>query len=778
MQARVAVTAAAALSAAAANVWADDPIPAFSGADGAAAYVTGGRGGIVYHVTKLDTSMNDNSPGTLRYGLDNNNFPANVPRTIVFDVGGTIHLGRTVSGWDGNGNGWDTQSRLNIPSNVTIAGQTAPSPIIIVGGVLKANGSNSIIRNITIAPGYGNRSFDEPGKPPQTNDFPDSYVYDAIDISGNNIMIDHVTAVYATDETISANELAYNITIQYSNISQGQNYPQADAEGSGVRYTGHGLGSLLQAGSNAKISVHHNLYAHQKGRLPRVGSEVGTGAYNDFRNNVFYNWFDTAGGGASGQPSFNNFINNVYIAGPGGDDVSQLPGEDGRLNTSDDIAVIITRTGGTGIFNGASSSATRVYHSSNIADLNKDGDLNDFVTLTNSSFSSSSIQASPYTQVPYYGVTDTAQQALERVLNYVGSRWWERDDVIDTIDERLIHETRTVTGKIMAWADDPFNSDPNEGVEWRAMVNSPTVTRPANWDTDQDGMPDHWELAHGLDPHTPNNNGDFDNDGYTDLEEYLNDIAAWPAPKPIVFSGATNNRYAQITNWDITWQPSRYDTAVINSGSVVVDAVGQHAGNLRLATSAGNNATLNITNGWLRVEETLVIAEAGTATLNLSGGMLRTSVLTMGAGNGTFNFTGGTLSADLVTFDLVNNGGIIAPGQSIGHTEVQGDLTLADGILQIEVNGLLSDTVGVTGTATLGGILEIIELDGFVPQVGDFWTILVADGQVLGSFVDVTDGYLVQTFGNSVVVQYVPEPAMLSPGALAALMLHRRRRRL
>jgi hypothetical protein len=40
-------------------------------------------------------------------------------------------------------------------------------------------------------------------------------------------------------------------------------------------------------GSGAKLSVHHNLYAHQKGRLPRVGSSVGTGAVNDFRNNVF-----------------------------------------------------------------------------------------------------------------------------------------------------------------------------------------------------------------------------------------------------------------------------------------------------------------------------------------------------------------------------------------------------------------------------------------------------------------------------------------------------------
>src|ERR1044072_5116838 len=154
------------------------------------------------------------------------------------------------------------------------------------------------------------RSFEQPDTNPPVlptpGDFPVSYVYAAIDISGTNTMIDHVSTMYATDETISANELANNVTIQYSNISQGQNYPQADAEASGTTYTGHALGSLLQGGTDAKFSVHHNLYAHQKGRLPRVGSEVGNGAYNDFRNNVFYDWLGTAGGGATGQRSSNN----------------------------------------------------------------------------------------------------------------------------------------------------------------------------------------------------------------------------------------------------------------------------------------------------------------------------------------------------------------------------------------------------------------------------------------------------------------------------------------
>jgi hypothetical protein len=115
-------------------------------------------------------------------------------------------------------------------------------------------------------------------------------------------MVDHVTTVFATDEAISADEFASNATVQYSNISQGQNYPQADAEVTGS-YTGHALGSLLQAGSNAPISFHHNLYAHQKGRLPRVGyggsvaHGFGPGRLQRFRDNVFYNWLGTGGSG-------------------------------------------------------------------------------------------------------------------------------------------------------------------------------------------------------------------------------------------------------------------------------------------------------------------------------------------------------------------------------------------------------------------------------------------------------------------------------------------------
>jgi len=733
-------------------------IPAFSGADGAAAFVTGGRGGLVYRVTRLDRNFNDAEPGTLRYGLSDANFGGQ-PRTIVFDVAGVFWLGRFGAEM-GHDNGWDTASRYNLGSNVTIAGQTAPGPVYIMGGLVKANGNNTILRNVSIAPGYGMRNFSQPeaGKLPTPGDFPDSYVYDAIDITGTNLMIDHVSTYYATDETISANELANNVTIQYSNISQGQNYPQADAEASGVTYTGHALGSLLQGGSNSKFSVHHNLYAHQKGRLPRVGSEVGTGAYNDFRNNVFYNWFGTGGGGASGQPSFNNFVANFWLAGPGGED--PVGGSSTAINPA--------RAGGTAIFNGSNSSGTRVYHTGNLKDTNKDGDAGDGVALVNSDFGSSSFQANPLWSggtATYHGVTDTASGAYNRVLDYMGSRWWDRD----AVDARIVHEVRTGTGKIKAWADDPFNPDPAEGVEWRNLLalradpvtGAAPFNRDADWDVDGDGMPGFWELAHNLDPNVADHNGDFDGDGYTNLEEYINEIAAWPAPAAIAFVGGTNNRYAQITNWDVNfsqsqthhWQPSRFDTVFISSGTAVVDAVGQHAGTLSIAGKSVDTATLKVTGGWLEVASQLWVAGGGVGTVdhsggmvaaplvvvggggasvgvyNLSGGVLRAATLsktTLG-GSGEFNFSGGVLNVDVVAFDLENHGGMIAPGAPLGTTHVMGHLTLVGGSIVLELAGVDAgeyDRVVVDGTLGAGGVLAIGLVDGFAPAAGDRFDLL------------------------------------------------------
>jgi hypothetical protein len=225
----------------------------------------------------------------------------------------------------------------------------------------------------------------------------------------------------------------------------------------------------------------------------------------------------------------------------------------------------------------------------------------------------------------------------------------------------------------------------------------------------------------------------------------LDETGAFPAPAPIVFNSATGNRYALITNWKTNdggvtagsnWQPTRFDEARINSGTAVVDAAGQHAGTLKIGAQAGGTGTLNITSGWLEVNTEVIIGAdpAATGIVNMSGGTLSAPTLSKGIG-GTFNFTGGTLHAETVNFALVNNGGTISPGHSVGTTHVAGDLTLNSGVLDIEIGGTgigQFDRIIVDGVAHLGGTLKVdlVDLGGglFVPQLGNTFAFMSSAG--------------------------------------------------
>ena len=69
------------------------------------------------------------------------------------------------------------------------------------------------------------------------------------------------------------------------------------------------------------------------------------------------------------------------------------------------------------------------------------------------------------------------------------------------------------TGKII--------DDPKQVGGWPNLARG---TAPA--DSDRDGMSDAWERQHGFNPNNASDrNGDADNDGYTNLEEYLNELA-------------------------------------------------------------------------------------------------------------------------------------------------------------------------------------------------------------------------------------------------------------
>lgn len=457
--------------------------PAFPGAEGFGRYVTGGRGGTVYHVTNL----NDSGEGSLRWALGQKG-----AKIVVFDVSGTIHL----------------NSALNITGNTTIAGQTAPGDgICLADYPVAVRGNNVIVRYMRFR--LGNKYVLKDGA-------------DGWDGFGGmdqeRIMIDHCSVSWSIDECCSflGNK---NTTLQWSIVSQ-------SLVNSGHTKGSHGYGGNW-GGSGA--SFHHNLIAHHASRTPRLGPRPTTQLDErmDMRNNVIYNFGGNGCYGGEGMTV--NIVNNYYKPGPG-----SPSGTKGKR-----IAGIGIRTNEYVTTYPAYAPALHLwgkyYVTGNVnptyADVTKDNWTYGIYNQIDASNCDGTYTATTKDTIkidepmPFIATTThTAEAAYEKVLAYAGASL-SRDshDELIVSDARNGKATYTGTGLSKGFINSQDDNKPaGAGADWSAWPTLNSTAAPA--DTDGDGMPDAWETANGLNPNDAADGAMVADNGYTNVENYLNSL--------------------------------------------------------------------------------------------------------------------------------------------------------------------------------------------------------------------------------------------------------------
>jgi len=337
--------------------------------------LTMGTGAETYSVVDLQ----DAGPGSLRYGIES----ARSPRTIVFETSGEIRLSKPL--------------KISHP-NLTIDGESAPDPGITITGwnVAVTNTHRVTIRYLRFRPGDINC--------PKLQD-------DAVTVDrSHDILIDHVSASWSIDEVLSVVHSG-RVTVQWSIIAESLNQ-SCHLKGA------HGCGSLIRYG-DGQVTFHHNLFAQNRSRNPRIGDNIQL----NFINNVIYNYGFKGGqatytGPASEGITRINYIANYTIAGPSTD-----PGRRART------------------FNGGSTN-TYIHQSGNLID----GNLNHQRDGIDTGWQAFTGQFTKQTD-PFPGKSPPAEpatKAYEQVLQSAGASRHR-----DPTDLRILNDLRNDTGAIL-----------------------------------------------------------------------------------------------------------------------------------------------------------------------------------------------------------------------------------------------------------------------------------------------------------------------------------------
>jgi len=457
-------------------------LPAFPGAEGYGSDTIGGRGGVVIEVTNL----NESGIGSLRWAVEYNG-----PRTVVFRVAGTItHTLAT--------------GALKIENPfITIAGQTAPGEgITLKGEELRVQTHDVIIRYLRVRTGdkdtphdnYDNRDCINFGQPSDLTGTCQTY----------NIILDHCSMSWAVDETFTVWYGAHHITLQYCLLSEPLCYslhPKTLLNG-----TPHSMSILLGSSSagfpSYCISIHHNVVISSNQRNPQFSYCDRV----DFRNNYYYNWGSKTGSTLTAGAPMEvespgrkrlNIVANYYAEGPN----SRVPAHPTWIRVGSDVATLV-------------DPGAEIYIAGNYGPA-------DGVMVTDPAYNNwLFLRSDGNVQIPEtYGahqyrlfapfdcppVTTMAAADVPSILSEVGANRPYRDE----IDARVIATVVNDTGLIIDSTDQVGG--------WLTMVSGVPFD-----DTDHDGMPDYWEVAHGLNPNDPADAQIVTLSGYTNLELFLN----------------------------------------------------------------------------------------------------------------------------------------------------------------------------------------------------------------------------------------------------------------
>lgn len=474
---------------------------AFPTAEGFGRFATGGRGGTAIHVTNLDAS----GAGSFRACAE-----ASGARTCIFDVAGTIDLGPNVL-YITNG-------------DLTIAAHTAPGDgVLIKGGMIIVQASNVVIRFLRVRPG-------DPGA-----DL--NYSWQALSVINvssqiSNVIVDHCSVGWATDDQVGITN-AIDITYQWCVISNGL-YVFSN-QGGGQFLSPKG--GLIEWGVT-RVSWLHNLVANFNDRAPYVQS-----GYYQAVNNLIYN----VDGNANIAPIWSGvraeFLANYWRQGPTPD-----------YANSTSIRNLGPCWSGCGWLDAGNVNATSIYPKNEFHNTLRPTDTGAEDSHVfqggqppNPSYptESSPFNIAGETIMPIIPSLTTAVQARTDILASTGAGAIKPAGR-DAIDQFVVDNVTNVTGSTAI-------TDPSQASGY------PTITfveRAAGYDTDADGMPDSWETPRGLNPNLASDGATTLGNGYSNLENYLNEVAGDITQLPVV--AASGNGTNSTTTIDITWTNNTY----------------------------------------------------------------------------------------------------------------------------------------------------------------------------------------------------------------------------